>query len=126
MYRFNITKILCNITIILHKVPHLVNEIYNTKIYISNFSVLTHGKYLEAITWKKLYNFLMTFAVRQERIHRKEQIRGQPGVKFACSASAAWGFQFGSWAQTRHRSSDHAEVTSHMPQTEALTTRIYN
>ena len=31
-----------------------------------------------------------------------------------------------SWARTWHRSSGHAEVASHMPQPEALTTRIYN
>ena len=35
-------------------------------------------------------------------------------------------FPFGSWAQTWHRSSGHAEVASHMPQWEGLTTRVYN
>src|SRR3712207_6392303 len=33
---------------------------------------------------------------------------------------------FGSWAQTRHCSSSHAEVASHIAQPEALTTRTYN
>ena len=31
----------------------------------------------------------------------------------------------GSWTRTWHRSSGHAEATSHMSQPEALTTRIY-
>ena len=34
--------------------------------------------------------------------------------------------QFGSWAQTWHCSSGHAEATSHIAQPEGLTTRIYN
>ena len=34
--------------------------------------------------------------------------------------------QFGSWAQTWHHSSSHAEATSHMPQLEGPTTRIHN
>ena len=34
--------------------------------------------------------------------------------------------QFRSWAQTRHRSSGHAEAASHMPQLEGPTTEIYN
>src|SRR3712207_6271109 len=34
--------------------------------------------------------------------------------------------RFRSWAQTWHCSSGHAEAASHMPQPEALTSRIYN
>ena len=34
--------------------------------------------------------------------------------------------RFGSWAQTWHRSSGHAEAASHMTQSETLKTRIYN
>ena len=33
---------------------------------------------------------------------------------------------FGSWAQTWHCSPGHIEEASHVPQVEALTTRIYN
>ena len=33
--------------------------------------------------------------------------------------------QFGSWAQTWHRSSGRVEVASHIAQLEGLTTRIY-
>ena len=33
---------------------------------------------------------------------------------------------FGSWVQTWHRSSSHAEVASHIVQPEGPTTRIYN
>lgn len=37
------------------------------------------------------------------------------------------GFQrFGSWVWTWHRSASHAEATSHVPQLEELTTKIYN
>ena len=32
----------------------------------------------------------------------------------------------GSWAQTQHCSSGHAEAVSHMPQLEGPTTKIYN
>ena len=35
-------------------------------------------------------------------------------------------FWFGSWAQTWHHSSGHAQAVSHIAQPEALTTRIYN
>src|SRR3712207_3396018 len=34
--------------------------------------------------------------------------------------------RFGSWVQTWHCSSSHAEVASHMAQPEALTSRVYN
>ena len=34
--------------------------------------------------------------------------------------------QLGSWAQTSHLSSSHAEVVSHIAQLEGPTTRIYN
>ena len=41
------------------------------------------------------------------------------------SGSPGFGW-FRSWAQTCHHSSGHAEAASHIAQTEALTTRIYN
>ena len=47
-------------------------------------------------------------------------------VKFAHSPSAVQGFRFRARAWAWHRSSGHAEVVSHIAQTEALTTRIYN
>ena len=34
--------------------------------------------------------------------------------------------RFWSWVRTWHYSSGHAEAASHMPQPEALTTRVYN
>ena len=57
----------------------------------------------------------------------KNPSRGRPGgrvVKFARSTSGGPGFhQFGSWAQTWHCSSSHAEAASHMPQLEGPTTK---
>ena len=44
-------------------------------------------------------------------------------VKFSRSTCASPRFRwFGSWVQTRHRSSSHAEATSHMPQLEGPAT----
>ncbi|XP_070078582.1 transmembrane protein 65 isoform X1 [Equus caballus] len=43
------------------------------------------------------------------------------------SIAIAQGFhRLGSWARTRHRSSGHTEVVSHMAQPEGPTTRMYN
>ena len=49
-------------------------------------------------------------------------------VKFVCVLCfGSPGFRrSGSWVQTRHRTSGHAEAASHVAQPEALTTGIYN
>ena len=59
----------------------------------------------------------------------KTEFSGQPVAEGLSSTLRIGGLgfhRFGSWAQTWHRSSGHAEVASHIAQPEALTTRIYN
>ena len=70
--------------------------------------------------WVSVRTFLKTI----------EASRGWPcgwEVKFACSAAGGPVFRwFESWALAWHCSSDHAEATSHMPQLEGPTMKIYN
>ena len=60
-------------------------------------------------------------------LHKNKSFRGWPRgrvVKFACSAAGGPVFRwFESWARTWHRSSNHAEAASHIPQLEGPTTK---
>uniref|UniRef100_A0A9L0SA62 Transmembrane protein 65 n=1 Tax=Equus caballus TaxID=9796 RepID=A0A9L0SA62_HORSE len=77
---------------------------------------------------KELHRF-ESIAIAQACRYPKPEIAF---VKRATEVSSAetpdsFGFhRLGSWARTRHRSSGHTEVVSHMAQPEGPTTRMYN
>ena len=74
------------------------------------------------VTCCYIKNYPKTWQLKKTNIYW-----GQPHgrvIKFAGSTSGGPGFcQFESWAWTRHCSSSHAEVASHMPQLEGPTTK---